>query len=121
MSNIDIHLLREKIVREVEQWKEKTANHYTIEAEARWSEANYILGILDSLLQEQQEPEEIYKTEESTPQYQLGFHNGTRFAAENFAKIIRANLTSISDPVHDKIKHLYEELTEEKMYQGYND
>lgn len=49
MSNIDIHLLREKIAHEVEQWKEKTANHYTIEAEARWSEANFILGILDSL------------------------------------------------------------------------
>lgn len=55
MSDIDIHLLREKIVREVEQWKEKTANNYTIEAEARWSEANYILGILDSLRQEQPE------------------------------------------------------------------
>ena len=52
---IDIDLLREKIVREVEQWKDKTANHYTIEAEARWSEANYILGILDSLQQEQSE------------------------------------------------------------------
>ena len=52
---IDIDLLREKIAREVEQWKEKTANHYTIEAEARWSEANYVLGILDSLQQEQSE------------------------------------------------------------------
>jgi hypothetical protein len=53
MNDIDMHLLREKIVCEVEQWKEKTANHYTIEAETRWSEANYILGILDSLRQEQ--------------------------------------------------------------------
>lgn len=55
MSEIDIRLLREKIAREVEQWKEKTANHYTIEAEARWSEANYILGVFDSLRQEQLE------------------------------------------------------------------
>lgn len=55
MKYIDADPLREKIVCEVEQWKEKTANHYTIEAEARWSEANYILGIFDSLQQEQQE------------------------------------------------------------------
>ena len=52
---IDVDLLREKIAHEVEQWKEKTANHYTIEAESRWSEANYILGILDSLQHEQPE------------------------------------------------------------------
>lgn len=57
---IDIDHLREKIAREVEQWKEKTANHYTIEAEARWSEANHILGILDSLRQEQQDEQPEY-------------------------------------------------------------
>lgn len=53
MKCIDAELLRQEIVREVEHWKEKTANHYTIEAEARWSEANYILGVFDSLQQEQ--------------------------------------------------------------------
>lgn len=60
MKYIDIDHLREKIVRDVERWKEKTSNHYTIEAEARWSEANYILGILDSLRQEQQDEQPEY-------------------------------------------------------------
>ena len=61
MKYIDADLLRQEIAREVEHWKEKTANHYTIEAEARWSEANYILGIFDSLQQEQQEDPELVR------------------------------------------------------------
>lgn len=54
MKHIDANLLLEKIVHRVKRWKEKTAKHYTIEAGARWSEANYILGILNSLQQEQE-------------------------------------------------------------------
>lgn len=91
-KHIDADLLREKIVCEIEQWKEKTANHYTIEAEARWSEANYILGIFDSLQQEQQEvdlEEEIERflgSEESTSYTNAG---GYVVAFKDTVKIAR--------------------------------
>lgn len=41
--------------------------------------------------------------------------------AEAFAKIIRANLTSIDKDVQYKFEQLYEKITGEKMYQGFKD
>ena len=41
--------------------------------------------------------------------------------AEAFARIIRANLTGIDKDVQHKFEQLYNEITGEKMYQGYND
>lgn len=41
--------------------------------------------------------------------------------AEEFARIIRANLTGIDKDVQYKFEQLYKKITGEKMYQGYND
>ena len=41
--------------------------------------------------------------------------------AEAFARIIRVNLTGIDKDVQYKFEQLYNEITGEKMYQGYND
>ena len=44
-----------------------------------------------------------------------------QWAAEKFAKIIRANLAQIDKNVQSQFEHLYMEITESKMYGGYND
>lgn len=50
-----------------------------------------------------------------------GFIAGDKWAAEQFAKIVRANLPEIGKDAQFQFEQLYFEITGNKMYGGYND
>ena len=51
---INSERFRNLLQKEVDYWKEKAAEHYSVESESRWSEAKHILDLFDSLLQEEE-------------------------------------------------------------------
>ena len=50
-----------------------------------------------------------------------GFIAGDKWGAEQFAKIVRANLPEIGKDAQSQFEQLYFEITGNKMYGGYND
>lgn len=50
-----------------------------------------------------------------------GFIDGDKWGAEQFAKIVRANLPEIGKDAQSQFEQLYFEITGKKMYGGYND
>lgn len=53
--------------------------------------------------------------------YRDGFIAGAEWGAEQFAKIVRANLSEIGNDAQFQFEQLYFEITGNKMYGGYND
>ena len=49
------------------------------------------------------------------------FIAGAKWGAEQFAKIVRANLSEIGKNAQSQFEQFYFEITETKMYGGYND
>ena len=55
------------------------------------------------------------------PAYIAGYHQAEKDVAEEFARIIRGNLSMIDKSVQDKFEQLYTDITGEKMYKGFKD
>jgi len=49
------------------------------------------------------------------------FKDGAKWGAEQFAKIVRANLSEIGNNAQSQFEQFYFEITGTKMYGGYND
>ena len=66
------------------------------------------------------EPNNI-ETQEKYAAYVEGYNQAEQDVAEEFARIIRGNLSMIDKSVQDKFEQLYTDITGEKMYKGFKD
>ena len=97
MKYIDAERLREEVTKE-----RKSIEGLFVEGDNSFYDgqddaSNYVLALIDSLQQEQES------------------------IAEQFAKIVRANLSEIGKDTQSQFEQLHSEITGNKMYGGYND
>ena len=90
------------------------ANKLIAEIERRMSENLELAKVADCFGHNAVEDNDILSLIESLQQEQES-------VAERFARIVRGNLIGIDKDVQHKFEQLYFEITENKMYGGFND